>query len=147
MFREALQAILEREGDMVIVGQSGEAAGALPLVMRVRPHVVLIGLNDRGDNCGLQLIRDIRASQSSVSIVVVTVLEDDAMVSEVIAAGAQGYVLKDVSAADLANAIRVVVDGGVTIDPKVASQVLTHWRLLTRGQAPSDGPGESQARH
>jgi len=130
MFRDGLRAVLEHQDDMSLVGEVSDAESAIRLAAELRPDVILMDLHLPGRS-GVEATREIRASQPSARVIALTMYHDEHMVDAMIRAGAQGYMLKEARAAELLQAIRVVAAGGVSIDPRVASWVLEHYRQLS----------------
>jgi DNA-binding NarL/FixJ family response regulator len=108
--REGLRALLENEDGLAIVGEAANGHEAVDLIFRLRPDVALMDLKMPGLPA-VDAIRAIRALHPETQVLVLTSYLDDAQVADVIAAGALGYVLKDVAAAELIRAIATVARG------------------------------------
>jgi DNA-binding NarL/FixJ family response regulator len=108
--REGLRALLENEDSLAIVGEAANGNEAVDLISRLRPDVTLMDLKMPGLPA-VDAIRAIRALHPETQVLVLTSYLDDAQVADVIAAGALGYVLKDVAAAELIRAIATVARG------------------------------------
>jgi DNA-binding NarL/FixJ family response regulator len=108
--REGLRALLENEDGLAIVGEAANGNEAVDLIFRLRPDVALMDLKMPGLPA-VDAIRAIRALHPETQVLVLTSYLDDAQVADVIAAGALGYVLKDVAAAELIRAIATVARG------------------------------------
>ncbi|MGW4797860.1 response regulator transcription factor [Nonomuraea sp. NPDC004297] len=125
--REGLRGMLEREPDIEVVGEAGSGGEAVAVVPRLRPDVVLMDLRMPGGD-GVEAIARLGAGER---VLVLTTYEDDGEILRAVAAGAAGYLLKDVSRADLAAAVRAVARGETVLAPSVA-------RLLdARREAPA----------
>ncbi|MCP9438676.1 MAG: response regulator transcription factor, partial [Nitrospira sp.] len=125
MVRQGLRAFLERENDLAIVGEAGTAAEAIPLVERLRPHMVLLDLH-LPDATGMDICRRLHNSAPQTRILVLTGHTEDATVIAALQNGAHGYVLKDMRLEDLLQAIRTVADGRGYLDPRVTQKTL-NW--------------------
>lgn len=135
LLREGLRTLLELHGDMHVVGEAGDGREAERLVELLRPRVVLMDLRmPRQD--GVTATGRITARWPEVQVLVLTTYADDELVFRSIAAGASGYLLKDVGSDALAEAIRAAVRGESPLQPSVARKLL---RRLRADAAPATG--------
>jgi len=123
MVRTGLATLLGSTDDIRVVAQSGDGADAVAEASRTRPDVVLMDLSMPGVD-GVEATRQILAEQSEVKVVVLTSFADRGRVSDALAAGAVGYLLKDCEPAELLAAVRAAHAGHVPIDPRVAGVLL-----------------------
>lgn len=121
--RIGLRAILEGLRDIEIVGEAENGREALTRVLELRPDVVLMDLKMPGGD-GIEATRKIKQRCSETQILVLSVYGDRDLFRKAAAAGATGYVLKDISPANLANAIRSVHGGKTIINPGIARHLL-----------------------
>lgn len=137
--RQGLRSILEREADVAVVGEAATAAEALDLVVRERPHIVLLDLklSAESDTEGVALCGELTGRVPAPGVLVVTTFLDQRLVLEAIRAGARGYVLKDVDAVSLVAAIRAVHRGESAFDSHSAAMVV---RSLSSAPAAAPGP-------
>ncbi|HVR88216.1 MAG TPA: response regulator transcription factor [Candidatus Limnocylindria bacterium] len=126
LVRNGLRSILEQEPDFVVVADASDGHQALALAQDLLPDIVLMDLK-MGDWDGVTATRRIRASVPTTRIIVLTNHDDDELVFTSIRAGASGYLLKEVSAPQLTNAIRTVADGFSLIYPSIAARVLDEF--------------------
>jgi len=117
--RAGLRMVLEADPDFEIVGEADTAAAALELVRRERPDVALIDIN-LPDESGLRVAGELRATEPSVRVLILSVHDDPEIVRESVRLGAHGYVRKDTTPADLRAAIRAVHNGDAYFSPSVA---------------------------
>ncbi|WP_214321933.1 response regulator [Nonomuraea sediminis] len=117
--REGLYGMLTIEPDIEVVGEAGSGDEAVVVAPRLRPDVILMDLRMPGGD-GLSAIRRLAAD---FRIIVLTTYEDDADVQRAVAAGAIGYLLKDVSRAELAAAVRSAAQGRTVLAPSVAARL------------------------
>jgi DNA-binding NarL/FixJ family response regulator len=123
MVRAGLAALLGATEDIRVVAQAGDGEEAVAEVARTLPDVVLMDLSmPRTD--GVEATRRILGEQPDVKIVVLTSFSDRGRVSDALAAGAVGYLLKDCEPNDLLAAVRAAAAGHVPIDPRVARLLL-----------------------
>lgn len=116
MFREGLRALIEQEDDLEVVAQSTNLIALEEL--DVEPQVVITGLV-LPDVQREEIIRRLRARFKDAAIIALTSLDDLATVQQVLAAGADGYVLKSAATADLFSGIRTVARGGLYLQPSI----------------------------
>ncbi len=118
IMREGLRAMLETEGWRV-AGETGDSAVALAELERLRPDLVLLDLS-LGTRSGLELLADLRQRELPVRCLVLTMSAQPRHVAEAFRLGAQGYVLKGASRAELLQAMSALACGRRYIGPQVA---------------------------
>ncbi|GJM40054.1 MAG: DNA-binding response regulator [Ardenticatenaceae bacterium] len=123
LFREGVAQSLAGEPGFTVVGQAGSGEEAFSLVGELLPDVLLLDVTMPGDG-GVITAGKIAASWPVVSIMMLTVSEDQDTLMAALKAGARGYVLKGVTARELANAVRVVAGGDLYISPALAGGIL-----------------------
>ncbi|MEP6681581.1 MAG: response regulator transcription factor [Chloroflexota bacterium] len=123
LVRDGLRLILEREPDIEVVGDAGDAAGAFSLAATMRPHVMVVDLTLNGSD-GIALLRDLTSRQPRIRLVTVTMHEHEETVRQAFLAGAAGYVVKGAPSADLVAAVRAVSRNQHYVHPVVASGVV-----------------------
>jgi len=132
--RQGLQAFLESEEGIEVVGEAADGAEAVHKVQEFLPDVVLMDLVMPGMD-GITAIRQVREVSPSSRVLVLTSFGENEKVFPSIKAGAMGYLLKDVPAEDLGRAIRSVAKGEFLLHPEIASKVLNEFSTL-RLEAP-----------
>ncbi|MFN0072922.1 MAG: response regulator [Chloroflexota bacterium] len=138
LLREGLRTLLELHPDIQVIGEAGDGIEAELSVERFRPSVVLMDLRmPRQD--GVATTRRLTARFPEVHVLVLTTFDDEELVLSSLAAGAQGYLLKDVGSDALAEAIRAVARDESPLQPRVAGTVL---RLLRDRGTSHSAPGE-----
>lgn len=123
--RTGLRALAELEGDIAVVGEAAGGRAGLSRVRELRPDVVLMDIR-MPDMDGLEATRAIVADAAlrDTAVLILTTFDEDEHVFEAIRSGAAGYLLKDVSPAELRRAIRVVAGGESLLSPSVTRTVL-----------------------
>jgi len=125
--RTGLRELLERDGDIEIVGESGSAVDAEHRIPALRPHVAVLDAR-LPDGSGIDVCREIRSVDPSIQALILTSYEDDEALFAAIMAGAAGYVLKQIKGTDLVDAVRRVAAGQSLLDPAVTARVLERIR-------------------
>lgn len=144
LMREGLRTLLELEDDLDIAGEAGDGLEALDLYAQLQPDVVLMDVRmPRLD--GVEATRRLRLRDPQARVIILTTFDDDEYVFEGLRAGALGYLLKDVSGDELADAIRTVAGGGALIQPSIARKVLTEFSRLSPADRGEDEPAEPPA--
>ncbi|HEY8526917.1 MAG TPA: response regulator transcription factor [Acidimicrobiales bacterium] len=132
--RVGFRAMLELVDDIAVVGEAADGREAVEVARAARPDVVLMDVRMPGVD-GLAATRRITGDPdlAAVRVVVLTTFEVDEYVFEALQAGASGFLLKDVDAADLHAAVRTVAAGQGLLAPAVTRRVIDE---LTRRRAP-----------
>ena len=138
LIREGLRTLLEMEQDMAIVGEASDGAAAVKAFEELGPDVVLMDVRMPGMD-GVEATRRIRSHSPEAKILVLTTFDEDELVFEAVRVGARGYLLKDVSGADLSAAIRAIAAGGSALQPSVARKVMDAFARLAEPTPASAG--------
>ena len=125
--RRGLKDLLEADGDIEVVGESGLAQEATRRIPALRPHVAVLD-GRLPDGSGIDVCRDIRSAHPEIAALILTSYDDDEALFAAIMAGAAGYVLKQIRGNDLVDAVRRVAAGQSLLDPAVTAQVLDRLR-------------------
>lgn len=125
--REGLRGMLEAEPDLTVVSEAGSGEEAVTLARSVEADVILMDLRMR-DLDGVGATERILAEHPARKVVVLTTYETDADILRAVEAGAAGYLLKDASRTDLANAIRAAARGETVLAPSVAGRLVNQVR-------------------
>lgn len=136
ILRSTLAELLGREADLKIVGTVGNGRDALIEALGLRPDVVLTDLQMPRMN-GIELTREIRAQLPQTAVVILTVYDDDDNLFAALKAGALGYVLKDASLTQIADAIRLARTGEGFLSAALVARVVrefTRMDAMARGQ-------------
>ncbi|MDF2966479.1 MAG: two component transcriptional regulator, LuxR family [Nocardioidaceae bacterium] len=125
--RRGLRDLLESDGDITVVGESGSAVEATARIPALRPDVAVLD-GRLPDGSGIEVCREIRAVDPSIAVLILTSYDDDDALFAAIMAGAAGYVLKQIRGSDLVDSVRRVAAGQSLLDPAVTQQVLDRLR-------------------
>lgn len=123
LVRRGIRGLLELDAGISVVGEAADGDEAATLIRAMRPHVVLLDLIMPKRN-GLDLLRDLQATQELPPTIVLTTFDDDEGLFLALKAGARGYLLKDVSVEQLATAVHQVASGGHVVRPAVTERTL-----------------------
>lgn len=132
LVRAGLASLLAGTEGIEVVGEAADGEQAVALCERLGPDVVLMDLSMPVLD-GVGATRRIMSDRPGTKVVVLTSFTDHHRVTDAMAAGAVGYLLKDCDPADVVAAVRSAADGHVPIDPRVARALLPR-----SGQAPGD---------
>jgi DNA-binding NarL/FixJ family response regulator len=131
LFRRGLQATLELEPGITVVGECGDGAEALDRATETLPDVILMDVRmPRHD--GIEACSAIKEAVPSAKIIMLTMSDEEADLYEAIKAGASGYLLKDLPADELASSVRAVHTGQSLISPTLASKLLTEFAAMVK---------------
>jgi two-component system, NarL family, response regulator DevR len=136
MVREGVRAMLRDEPDFKIVGDSADADDIREFVAATQPDVLLLDARLPRVS-GPEACRLLSVSNPEVKVIILTVYTDDALVEQSIAAGARGYIIKDVEGFDLKQYIRAVHRGQAVLSPSIAGVVMD--RMRTQLVSPAAG--------
>ena len=125
--RRAIAELLDTVAGLQVVGEAGTAGEALARVVAVRPDVAVLDVR-LPDGSGIDVCRDIRSALPDTYCLILTSYDDHDAVLASVLAGASGYVLKEVAASGLVDAIRQAALGRSLIDPGVLAQVMDRLR-------------------
>ncbi len=130
---EGLKLILGKEDDLVICGSAGNGRSAYEACQWNSPDVVLMDIKMPAVS-GVEATAMIKRDFPHIKVLVLTTFNDDEYIYEALKHGASGYLLKDASPAEIADAIRTVYKGGALIQSEVAVKVLGQFSELAKGK-------------
>jgi two-component system NarL family response regulator len=123
MFREALRAMLERDANIAVIGEAGDGLSALDQARSSVPDVVVMDINMPGLN-GIEATRQLLASHPDIGVIALSAYFEKSFVTEMLGAGAKGYVVKEAASEELLRAIRIVAHGQTYLSPEVATAMV-----------------------
>jgi DNA-binding NarL/FixJ family response regulator len=123
LFREQLRQLINKEPDMLVCGETDNVPDALQLLKAGPADIVIVDLTLKGPS-GLELIKDLKASEINVPVLVLSMHDELLYAERVLRAGARGYITKREVSQEIMAAIRKVLTGGVYLGSQIASRIL-----------------------
>jgi two-component system response regulator DevR len=136
--RQGLRTLVEADGSIEVVGESGSAREATSRIPALRPDVAILD-GRLPDGNGVDVCRDVRSVDPTIACLILTSYDDDEALFNAIMAGASGYILKQIHGSDLVDAIHRVAQGQSLLDPQLTARVLTRLR-----EGPASDPALTQ---
>jgi DNA-binding NarL/FixJ family response regulator len=132
LMRSGIRLMLEREGDLSVVGEASDGREAVALVKSLKPDVVVMDIGMSNLN-GIEAAQQITGENPEIAVVMLSMHSDESYVLRALKAGARGYLLKDSAEADLIKAVHVVAGGKSFFSPAVSKVLLDDYvRKLRR---------------
>ena len=131
--RAGIRQFLEQASDLIVVAEADDGEMACDLIGQHKPDVAVLDIQ-MPKATGIEVTRWIRANHRDVGVLVLTAYDDDPYVMAVLQAGANGYVLKTASPANILQAVRDVHEGKSALDPAVTLRLMNQ----IAGQTTSD---------
>jgi DNA-binding NarL/FixJ family response regulator len=130
-YREGIRTMLRTLPDITVIGEATNGNEVIARVFEQQPDVILMDVKMPELN-GIEATRHILRTSPKISILVVTMFEDDDSVFAAMRAGARGYLLKDADQDELARAIRAVNRGEAIFSPMIAQRMIHYFAALPR---------------
>jgi DNA-binding NarL/FixJ family response regulator len=131
LFRRGLEMVLEKEPDIEVVGEAHDGQQAVDRAQELMPDVMLMDVR-MPRRSGIEATQRIKELLPHVQIIVLTNSDEEADLYDSIKAGASGYLLKEISSEEVAEAVRSVHAGHSRISPAMASKLLSEFQAMTR---------------
>ena len=131
LFRRGLTMLLASEDGIDVVGEAGDGVEGTTLAESVAPDVVLLDVR-MPRRSGIEACLAIKASVPSAKIIMLTVSDEEADLYEAVKSGAAGYLLKDSSIEEVAQAVRVVNEGQSLISPSMAVKLIDEFKQMSK---------------
>jgi len=126
--RAGLRSLLERRGDVEIIGEAASGEEAVAIAVHLHPDVVLCDLRLGDGMNGVETTTALRAQHPAPAVVILTTFDRDAEILGAIEAGAAGYLVKDVSPDVIVQAVRQAADGRMVLAPDLSRRVADRRR-------------------
>ena len=131
LFRRGLVMLLGQDVDIEVVGEADDGVTGTDLAARLAPDVVLLDVR-MPRRTGVEACRSIKEQVPSAKIIMLTVSDEEGDLYETVKNGASGYLLKDSSIEEVAQAIRVVHDGQSLISPSMAVKLIDEFKQMSK---------------
>ena len=138
-FRKGLEAMLAAAGTVDVVGSVADGREAVDLALELQPDVILMDLHMPRLN-GIEATARIVQSSPHISVVVLTMMEDEDSVFAAVRAGARGYLLKGARRGEILRAVEAVGAGEVIFGPGIADRMMTFFRGVRTRPSPDVFP-------
>lgn len=131
LFREGLTNILNAQADFEVIGEAGDGLEVIVKAQELTPDLILMDITMPGCD-GLEATQKIKAVLPDVTIVMLTVRDENEKLYDAIKYGAQGYILKSVRSPQLVAMLRAAIRGEAAITPSLGGRMLEEFRRLSR---------------
>mgnify|MGYP001812170647 CR=1 FL=1 len=127
LLREGLRLLIESEEGLSVVGEASDGLEAVQKVRELAPDIVVMDINMPNLN-GVDATREISAAASQTKVLALSIHSGRQYVENMLAAGADGYLLKQCAPAELIRAINIVSNGGAYLSPDISGVILSHFK-------------------
>ncbi|WP_224275447.1 MULTISPECIES: response regulator [Nocardioides] len=131
LFRRGLIMLLSGDSDIEVVGEAADGVTATDLAVTTAPDVILLDVR-MPRRTGVEACRAIKEAVPSAKIIMLTVSDEEADLYESVKNGASGYLLKDSSIEEVAQAVRVVNEGQSLISPSMAVKLIDEFKQMSK---------------
>lgn len=135
VLRSGLRVLLAADPDLEVVGETGTGEETLRLAEELRPDVILLDISMPGES-GIETVRRLKAKLPAVKVLFLTMHEEEGMLLEALAAGADGYLIKRADEPEIIQAIHVVQRGDVYVHPAMTRGLLSQTETTERPPEP-----------
>lgn len=129
LFREGFKRILEIEKSFQVIAEGVDGIEVASIEKEYKPDVFIIDISMPLMN-GLEATRRLIENNPNTKVMILSISEDEHYVTEALQSGAIGYLLKEMSASELIDAVHLVAEGGSYLHPKVINNILNEYRKL-----------------
>lgn len=130
LFREGVKRILDFEDTFDVIAEGDDGADAVNLYRTNAPDVVLMDINMPGKN-GVEATSELLEEFPDAKVIMLSIHDDESYVTHALKSGALGYMLKEMDADEIVEAIKVVANGGSYLHPKVTKNLVAEFRRLS----------------
>lgn len=130
LFREGVKRILDFEDTFEVVAEGDDGIDTLPLYEEFQPDVVLMDINMPHKN-GVEATSELIEKYPDAKVIILSIHDDESYVSHALKSGALGYMLKEMDADEIVDAIKIVAAGGSYLHPKITKNLVAEYRRLS----------------
>jgi len=145
LFREGVKRILEFEESFEVVAEGDDGKDAVSLIEQYHPDVVLMDINMPEVN-GVEATRELVVKFPDTKVIILSIHDDENYVTHALKSGAMGYLLKEMDADALIEAVKVVSDGGSYLHPRVTHNLISDYRRLANDEGKGKGFQQTEVR-
>ncbi|MBT2687176.1 response regulator transcription factor [Bacillus sp. ISL-47] len=138
LFREGVKRILDFERSFDVVAEGDDGTEAISLVEEYNPDVIIMDINMPNVN-GVEATRQLIEKHPESKVIILSIHDDENYVTHALKTGASGYLLKEMDADALVEAVKVVAEGGSYLHPKVTHNLVNEYRRLATVSAGGGG--------
>jgi DNA-binding NarL/FixJ family response regulator len=131
LFRRGLEFVFAQEADIEVIGEAGDGEQGVARAAELLPDIVLLDVR-MPKGTGIEACAAIKDVAPSAKIIMLTMSDEEADLYDAIKAGATGYLLKEISIDEVADAVRAVYDGQSLISPSMASKLLNEFAMMAK---------------
>jgi DNA-binding NarL/FixJ family response regulator len=133
LFREGLAGIIESQEDMEVIGEAADGMEAIVKAQELVPDLILMDIQMPGCD-GLEATRQLKQALPEVTIIMLTVRDDEEKLFQAIRYGAQGYLLKSIHSKEMLQMMRNALRGEAAISPALSGRIMDEFRRLSRSE-------------
>ncbi|MCM3663602.1 response regulator transcription factor [Mesobacillus subterraneus] len=137
LFREGVKRILDFEPSFEVVAEGDDGSEAIELVEKYQPEVIIMDINMPNTN-GVEATSQLIEKFPEAKVIILSIHDDENYVTHALKTGATGYLLKEMDADALIEAVKVVADGGSYLHPRVTHNLVKEYRRLSADENGSD---------
>ncbi|MEW6553685.1 MAG: response regulator transcription factor [Actinomycetota bacterium] len=127
ILREGLASLIEKQQDILVVGEAEDGSECLERTATLIPDVVVLDIKLPGMS-GIEVCKQLKASHPLIKVIMLSMYEDYEYVNQALQAGADGYLLKKVASSELVSAVRKAYQGEKTFSPQVLDMIVASVR-------------------
>jgi two-component system, NarL family, response regulator DegU len=137
LFREGVKRILDFEPTFEVVAEGDDGSEAIVLVEKYEPDVIIMDINMPNTN-GVEATAELIEKYPASKVIILSIHDDENYVTHALKTGATGYLLKEMDADALVEAVKVVADGGSYLHPRVTHNLVKEYRRLSADEGGTD---------
>jgi two-component system response regulator DegU len=145
LFREGVKRILEFEESFEVLAEGDDGSEAIELIEQYEPNVVLMDINMPQMN-GVEATRSLINKYPNMKVIILSIHDDENYVTHALQSGAMGYLLKEMDADALVEAVKVVSEGGSYLHPRVTHNLIADYRRLANDEGKGKGFQQTEVR-